>query len=181
MENLSRVHSDHSPILVHCGEHRAGRAHRPFRFVAAWADHPRYLDVVKNAWRSGNEDITRKLDRVRAESTTFNSEVFGDIFRRKRHIEARLKGVQRELNLRATSDLSQFEAHLQKEYRSVLRQEELIWYQKARDNRVRFGDRNTAYFHTQAVIRGKRKMIHRLKLASGEWCEDKRRLASEVS
>jgi len=40
------------------------------------------------------------------------------------------------------------EASLQKEYNDVLRQEEILWYQKSRENWVKLGDRNTSFFHT---------------------------------
>ena len=95
-------------------------------------------------------------------------------------MEERLRGVQRELDQKITHDLVMFEAELRREYRSILRQEEIMWYQKARDNRVRLGDRNTSYFHTQCVIRRKRNHIHRLKLDDGQWCSNEERLAEEV-
>lgn len=121
-----------------------------------------------------------KLDRVRAASIVFNKETFGDIFRRKRWIEGRLRGVQQELHRRITSDMAQLEAELQIEYSQVLKQEELLWFQGARGNNVRFGDRNTAYFHTHVVIRNRRNRIHRLKLSNGDWCSDQQVLANEV-
>lgn len=34
VEVLNRVHSDHNPIMIQCG------ARHPFRFVAAWTEHP---------------------------------------------------------------------------------------------------------------------------------------------
>ncbi|XP_057449118.1 uncharacterized protein LOC130740498 [Lotus japonicus] len=180
VEVLNRVHSDHNPLLLHCGPIRSQMLDRPFRFNAAWSDHSQFEVVVENAWRSGDEDIIIKLDRVREASQDFNKEVFGNIFRRKRHVEARLRGVQRELDSLVTSDLVLFEADLQREYKSILKQEELLWFQKSRENRVQYGDRNTAYFHTQTVIRRKRNHIHRLKIGDGSWCSDAEILKHEV-
>lgn len=180
MDCLSRVHSDHCPLLIHCGADLRTSTNWPFKFMAAWAEHPAYKDLVENAWRNDEEDVLSKLQRVRQESIEFNEQVFGNIYRRKRRVEARLKGVQRELSIQISYDLVQFEAQLQNEYRNVMKQEELLWYQKARDNRVRLGDRNTSYFHTQAVIRGKRKRVHRLKLLSGDWCDDPSLLEHEA-
>lgn len=170
---LHRIHSDHCPLLIHCGAPTQRSQNRPFKFMAAWVDHPDFAPLVNNAWRQSEESIQVKLARVRQDAVDFNQNVFGNIFRRKRRIEARLKGVQRELNKNITSDLVQFEKDLQREYRSILKQEELTWFQKARDNRIRLGDRNTAYFHTQAVIRRKKNTVHRLKLEDGSWCSDK--------
>ncbi|XP_057432499.1 uncharacterized protein LOC130725245 [Lotus japonicus] len=152
----------------------------PFHFLAAWAEHSQFETLVENSWRTGEENISLKLNRIREASQVFNKEVFGNIFRRKRHIEGRLRGVQRELDSMVTSNLVMFEAELQWEYRNILKQEELMWYQKARDNRVKFGDRNTAYFHTQTVIRRKRNHIHQLKVGDGGWCSDVEVLKQEV-
>ncbi|XP_057452893.1 uncharacterized protein LOC130744751 [Lotus japonicus] len=181
VEVLHRIHSDHSPLLIHCGISGAAPTNRPFRFIAAWADHPEYKNLVAEAWVEDGRNIVDKLDRVRSESISFNRETFGNIFRRKRWVEGRLRGVQRELDARITSDMVRFEAELQAEYRDILRQEELLWFQKARENRVRFGDRNTSYFHTHTIIRRKRNRIHRLKLLSdGEWHSENDVLVREV-
>lgn len=79
---------------------------------------------MKNAWRGDDADILPKLGRVRVDACAFNQQVFGNIFRRKRHVEARLRGVQRELDHRVTSDIVMFEADLQLEYKEILKQEE---------------------------------------------------------
>lgn len=76
--------------------------------------------------------------------------------------------------------MMRFESELQLEYKNILKQEELLWYQKARDDRIQFGDRNTSYFHAHTIIRRKQNMIHRLKLRDGDWCTDKNSLVEEV-
>ncbi|XP_057443884.1 uncharacterized protein LOC130736046 [Lotus japonicus] len=172
VEGLHRIHSDHCPLLINFSAARESGNERPFRFLAAWVDHPEYRSVVQAAWNTGQQTITTKLNRVQMDSCAFNKNVFGNIFRRKRWVEGRLRGVQRELSFRVSSDMTRFEAELQMEYRSLLKQEELLWFQKARENRVKFGDRNTSYFHTHTVIRRKRNRIHRLKLDDGSWSED---------
>ncbi|KAL6567778.1 hypothetical protein OROGR_001446 [Orobanche gracilis] len=136
VETLTRMHSDHCPIFLRCGTSAWNQSQRPFRFLAAWVDHPVYKDVVDNAWREVQEDISIKLERVRHDSLNFNKEVFGNIHRRKRRVEARLKGVQKELDKKISSDIIQHEAALQKELRNIPNQENLFWYQKARDKRV---------------------------------------------
>lgn len=68
------------------------------------------------------------------DSLKFNKEVFGNIFRRKRHLEARLRGVQRRLEEVDSARFCLLEKELQDEYNKVLYQEELLWYQKSREN-----------------------------------------------
>lgn len=72
-------------------------------------DHPDFETLITNAWRQSEEDIQSKLARVRKDATSFNKNVLGNIYRRKRRVEARLKGVQRELDKKVTSDLVLFE------------------------------------------------------------------------
>lgn len=60
-------------------------------------------------------------------SKKFNEEVFGNIFRRKRLLEARVKGIQRSIETCDSLTLAQIEKELQEEYNLVLRQEELLW------------------------------------------------------
>ena len=46
VEILNRVHSDHCPILLHCDVAQQEAHQRPFIFLAAWADHPEYEEIV---------------------------------------------------------------------------------------------------------------------------------------
>lgn len=43
---------------------------------------------------------------------------------------------------------------------------------KIREQWVRFGDRNTKFFHTQAIVRRRRNKVHGLLLSNGDWCTD---------
>lgn len=42
------------------------------------------------------------------------------------------------------------------EFDKVIEHEEMVWFQKFRDNWVALGDRNTKYFHTLTIIRRRR-------------------------
>lgn len=94
---LCRTHSDHNLILLRFGGLPQSRGHRPFRFEAAWIGHVDYANLVSNAWNSSNHSTSVALNKVRENSIIFNKDVFGNIFKRKRHIENRLKGIQRHL------------------------------------------------------------------------------------
>lgn len=53
----------------------------------------------------------------------------------------------------------------------MLDQEEVFYAQKARANWLQLGDKNTKYFHTQALIRRKRNQITRIRDPNGLWVE----------
>lgn len=54
--------------------------------------------------------------------------------------------MHRELDYFPYSNLIIMERQLQLEYNKVLAQEEMLWYQKSRENWVKFGNRNTKFF-----------------------------------
>lgn len=97
VEVLQRLRSDHNPLLLRCGGPPPPRGPRPFRFEAAWIDHNDYSKVVEDAWIEGNGSPIQGLQLVKEASISFSKEVFGNIFKRKRILENRLRGVQKSL------------------------------------------------------------------------------------
>ena len=180
VEVLCRLHSDHNPLLLRFGGLPLARGSRPFRFEAAWIDHKDYAELVKNSWSIPNRTITSALNKVKENSTIFNQEVFGNIFQRKKHIENRLKGIQSYLERVDSAHHSILEKDLQKEYNHILFQEEMLWYQKSREKWVKFGDKNTSFFHAQTIIRRQRNRIHRLQLPCGTWSSNSDTLQEEA-
>ena len=172
VETLSCAHSDHYPLLLRCGGKELERGERPFRFLAAWATHPKYGSLVNGPWHEGRHVVMDCLNCVRCDSLVFNKEVFGNIIFKKQKLEARIRGIQRSLKTTDSASLARLEKELQCEYNTILYQEELLWYQKSRENWVRFGDRNTNFFHTQTMVRRKRNRIHGLFLDDGSWVTD---------
>ncbi|KAJ4834508.1 hypothetical protein Tsubulata_049656 [Turnera subulata] len=130
--HLTRTYSDHHPLLVNLSGETTVPSVRPFRFEAIWLSHPSYGKVVMESWRHNPSEFEQWLTGVQATSQRFNKEVFGNLFRRKRHLLGRLGGIQAALAVAPSSALASLEAALLGEYRSVLAQEELFWYQKSR-------------------------------------------------
>lgn len=172
VEHLAQVHSDHTPLLLRCHVHAGERTTRPFRFQAAWVSHPSFEELVDEAWQREESTILGRLQNVQVAVSDFNKTVFGNIHRRKRRVEMRLQGLQQEMDWRNSESLARLEITLQKEYGEVLHQEEMLWYQKSRENWVHFGDRNTKFFHAQTIVRRKRNKIHGLYVEDGTWCTD---------
>nr|KYP54501.1 Transposon TX1 uncharacterized [Cajanus cajan] len=172
VEVLPRGHSDHNPLLLRCGGFPQPRGDLPFRFKAAWCTHAAYCKVVHDAWNCHSGNVLNALNQVRMASITFNQEVFGNIFVRKRELQARIRGLERYLE-RIDSVRSWALYHdLQQQYETCLFQEETLWYQKYREQWIKLSSRNTSLFHAQAVVRWKCSKVHGLFLASGEWCTD---------
>jgi hypothetical protein len=145
---------------------------RPFRFQAAWFTHSEYPALVKDSWARDRRGIVQCLQNVTKDSIIFNKEVFGNIFARKKELEARLRGIQRALEDIDSARLMRLQRELMLEYENILFQEETFWYQKSCEQWVKLGSRNTSFFHAQSIVRRKRNKIHGIRLTSGEWCTD---------
>ena len=72
-----------------------------------------------------------------------NQNCFGNIFKRKRVLVAKINGAMRALERNLNPFLFNLKQHLLNEYNQTLLQEELFWFQKAKSNWIQFGDRNT--------------------------------------
>lgn len=165
---------------MRCGGIPETRGSRPFRFEAVWLTHPDYATVVEKAWDKEKGNLVEALSKVKDDSIVFNQEVFGNIFRRKQALERRLKGIQKSLERVDSARLTMLENQLQKEYDTILFQEELIWYQKSMEKWVQLRDKISKFFHAQTIIRHRRNKILGFKLASGEWCTDDLTLQEEA-
>jgi len=147
VEVLCRTHSDHNPLLLPFGGLPLAREPRPFRFEAVWINHADYSNLVEEAWISSNHNPIAALNKVKENSVIFNHEVFDNIFKRKRHIESKLKGIQNYLEQVDSLNHILLEKELQREYNHNLFLEEMLWYQKSREKWVKFDDRNNPFFH----------------------------------
>ncbi|XP_072066711.1 uncharacterized protein [Arachis hypogaea] len=163
-EILNRLQSDHCPILVRCTGRPQPKKNRPFRFIAAWATYPGYRDIVNQSWQAGYREMHGKLSEVQKNSLEFNSKVFGNIFVRKCKLERQINFLQKRLEVMEDLSMRQKEKQLIDKFNNTLVQEELLWFQKSREQWVKFGDRNTKFFHVHTLVRRKHNKIHGLFL-----------------
>jgi len=172
VRHLIRACSDHSPLLIAIdGFAHATPSRKPFRFLAAWMSHNQFEDFVRGKW-SPHSSLIRNLSNLAAELTTWNREVFGNLFRKKRSLWARIEGIQLKLEAGAPRFLLKLEKKLRQELDLTLNQIAVMWRQKARTDQIRDGDRNTKYFHTSTVIRRQFNRINALRDQDARWCTD---------
>lgn len=178
LEVLPMHNSYHNPLLLSCLKSRSKRV-KSFHFQATWLSHPEYPNLVTNTWNSTQGNVYNKLHKVQVESTKLNEKVFGNIFKRKRHLDARIKGVHKKLDIFPYSGLIILERKLQALYNQVLHQEEVLWFQKSREQWIKFGNKNTKFFHTQTIIRRRRNKISGINI-DGIWCTNDEVIKREV-
>jgi len=96
---LTRLFSDHFPLLLDCGTSR-GR-NRYFKFENMWLKYEGFVEQVKKWWMSYEFSglpsfvLANKLKALKADLKKWNEEVFGDIGKKKKEL---LEGI-RELEL----------------------------------------------------------------------------------
>ncbi|XP_074289227.1 uncharacterized protein LOC141614378 [Silene latifolia] len=114
VRHLPAFQSDHCPLFISPnGFVPLNSLNRPFRFQACWMTHGKFKNFIEDSWPSEGSFLSR-LDLLSKKLQTWNSDVFGDIFRRKRSLIARIGGCQRELAIARQGKLIKLEAKLRK-------------------------------------------------------------------
>ncbi|KAK8608913.1 hypothetical protein V6N13_025223 [Hibiscus sabdariffa] len=107
-------------------------------------------------------------------------EVFGHIGLKEKKLLALLRGIDKALQSRYNESLVEFERTLRGELEEVLKQEELLWFQKSWSKWVSYWDQNTQFFHASTIARRRANTIIRLQLDEGRWCMDQDVLKQEA-
>jgi hypothetical protein len=120
---LPQHDSDNNPLLISCSKFKR-QCSKKFHFQAAWIAHPNYEELVDNTWNAYGPFATAKLANIKEKSINFNKEVFRNIFKRKRQVEAHIKGVHRQLDIYASSDIIRLEFELEKQLSTISKEDE---------------------------------------------------------
>lgn len=144
---------------------------RPFRYEVAWETHQGFGDFVSQTWNP-NSNFFLASSNFKKEVVNWNKEVFRHIRNRKKRTLARIAGINEQLERNWSHSLATYEEKLRSELFDILKQEELLWYQKSRKKWLTDGDRNTQFFHVSTMSRRKRNKIDRLQTENGEWVEN---------
>ncbi|KAL7260635.1 hypothetical protein ACSBR1_006322 [Camellia fascicularis] len=171
---LPRTYSDHSPLIVYTeGMHSLYPSNRPFRFEAAWMSHPSLLDVINSSWSNMNNNLLDSTTEFTIRVKKWNREVFDNIFKKKRHLLARIEGIQKALTDNFSHSLFTLEKNLITQFNNVLLQEEMLWFQKSRSRTITLGNRNTRYFHISTITKQGKLKINAIKHNEGNWITEK--------
>ncbi|KAL6141497.1 hypothetical protein ACLB2K_059785 [Fragaria x ananassa] len=166
--HLARMKSDHCPILVKLFPSiRGSKKNSPFRFQAKWLNHENYSDMVSETWNNCSGDLLSKTSNLANSLIDWNKNVFGNIFKQKRIINARICGIHKCLGRGPNLFLQNLEKKLIVDYEKIRDAEAIFWKQKSRDKWLREGDRNTKFFHLTTIVRRRRNKIDGLYNANG--------------
>ena len=161
-ESFSEARVLHSsmPISNHCLMilNLSNRPHRKpgkrrFLFEAMWTRDKRCREVVELAWSPLGGDLSSSImDRVKrcqVQLQRWNWKEFGNISYLLKQKKDRLQQLE---SLNSLHEYAEEILSLKKEINEVLTREEIIWSQR-RALWIKWGDRNTKFFHATASQR----------------------------
>lgn len=177
INNLQWARSDHRAIECCLNGNIEGgqkaKLVKPFRFEEVWTGHPECGELIASGGRWADWEM---------ETQSLNAHLNGS--------EAALKKWGREVNKKMFNHISILKLTLKEEYEwpypldfvkisaiemeldKYLEDEEIYWKQRSRENWLKWGDKNTKWFHKQATMRRKKNYIGGIINQSGRWTED---------
>ncbi|XP_059310969.1 uncharacterized protein LOC132062413 [Lycium ferocissimum] len=175
-EYLNPSVSDHSPILVKCGQ-QVHLHPRPFRFYPNVMEHPGFHDTLLAVWQQGNGSHTmvsiwRKLKEMKVQLKHINA-YMASYSQKLRLAREKLEIIQGQLqdNLECTV-LIEEERKLLQEIEKWSMVEEQVLRHKARATWIECGDSNSKYFHAQWKIRTSQNTISSIYTDAGTKLSD---------
>lgn len=147
----ARIVSDHCPILWVKENNCPVKQKSLFKIQSMWFTHTGFRDIVEISWnKSCSEDpmfrLQTKLKRLKFEIKKWNWEIFGDIHQNVQQAKDRLKEAEEFFDTHSTKENDATLCKAQKELETRLMREELYWRDKARQDWLKAGDKNTSYF-----------------------------------
>ncbi|KAA3455697.1 putative Transposon TX1 [Gossypium australe] len=152
IQHLTHSFFDHCPLLVNTKKAEQWVKEKAFRFKAWWTMEESFDEEVKSIWGSS-------LDKLKHGLRSWATWTQADRKKRKIFLTDRLSEflvAERDYpNLAKLIDTKiQLNLEIDKDKR--------YWEQRVRTNWLKYGDRNTAFFHSQATHRRRRNLIHKL-------------------
>lgn len=170
--------SDHSPLLITMDDNMGGRRNR-FIFQAAWLSHPEFQSLIDANWvKEGTAGENAK--HIAPILNNWNKDCFGNVLRRKHTLLAKLEGIQRARPRNHHNGIINLERKLRSEHEAVLYQEEVLWFQKSREEWICSGDRNTKYYHTTINIKKAWNRVTQLMDQAGNWVHEDNNLKNMI-
>jgi hypothetical protein len=171
---LARRSSDHHPLLILMHEEQVMARHwsKPFRMENSWARRMDFADTIKATWKVRNDrrclwaDIKENLTRCRKTIQVWVKKTVHAPENLIREKTCALEKIQAKEGDREVEK----EKELKAEIHNLLEQEGTKWKQRAKEDWLRNGDRNTRYFHACATQKKRRSMVERIHDEAGRVC-----------
>jgi hypothetical protein len=173
VEPRDRNISDHTPLVVNIGASTYQTGDRPFKFERGWLLRDGFYDMVANIWQSETEGSTplerwqAKIRRLGHHLRGWAKHTTGSCRKEKKMLLSLLDNLDKKAESSHLSDQEiNLKHYLKERVVSLLREEELKWYKRAKVKTLLEGDANTRFFHL--VANGKHRKQHIFKLENDQ-------------
>jgi hypothetical protein len=171
-ETLTRVSSDHCPLIVNTEDHRFKHTHS-FCFETAWLTQEGFRDLVISNWpkRDGQniQDYWKEIKTAtqifcKGWGANFNSQIKKD----RRSLLEKIREVDKEAEIGSLSESQwqqryEWERHLE----GIYRFEEIQWQIRSGERWILKGDTNSRLFHSKANGQKKKCTIFTIEGEAG--------------
>ena len=143
-----------------------------------WLTDPSFSHLVKQSWTSSealpssSSSLSRFpqcLNFLTCSIINWDKNIFENLFQRKNHLLARLRGIQVALSCKPSTFLYSLEQQLIQKYNDTLHQEYLFWQLKSRIMWLNYSDSNTKFFHLKTLQCWSHSRIVTLKDGTRIW------------
>jgi ribonuclease HI len=164
------ISSDHAPLVLRLLGSQGQAKKRPrFFYDSCWALDKGYQEVMAKSWLQGDTTVT--------DWESFSSKLavcVENVLTWRKEINSTTQGaiekMQRRLLLLQTREDDSAENEIKKlkfDLHGLLDKEELWWRQRAKEEWLKLGDRNTKFFHACANSRRRRNFVGRITDVDG--------------
>lgn len=181
MRHLDWYSSDHRPICLRVdivdSYAQASRFRRHFKFEEMWIPDDMCKDIVEKCWLERNVSLSgtegsetsfiNTIELCGRRLAEWGKKKKRDVFREIDKQNALLQDAYQVSPNPDFSKISDIERSLDK----AMTAEEIYWKQRSRENWLKWGDRNTKWFHKRASFRRKKNTIHGVFNKQGSWVE----------
>jgi hypothetical protein len=167
VQHLHAVSSDHNPISIQFSPSPSSRprSNRIFRFEEMWLSHPGCKETITSAWQTQKHgtamfQVHDKLRTCRNSLRQWSRDSFGNVTSELKKKTQMLREAESE----SMKGKGHAKAHaLKREVNTLLNREECMWRQRSRKKWLRWGDKNTSFFHHSATQRRRRNLISEIQ------------------
>ena len=168
--------SDHCLLVLSIKRRQPQKpAKKRFFFEEMWTREDSCREIVESAWDPLRVDpefkITDRIKRCQIHLQNWNWNVFGNVHQVLRQKKERLQLLEARDSLHEDAEEIQ---RVKNEINEVLMREEIMWNQRSRALWIKWGDRNTRFFHATANQRRRKNSIMGLQDSNDVWNEDKK-------
>jgi ribonuclease HI len=166
------VSSDHTPLALSLKKFtRRKKRRKSTKYESVWALEEGYKDVITSAWKQeminyeGWDRVEYKLETCMKNLVSWRTQAHGQNRESIPLMRDKLAKLQGSDDMGNNEEIQRLKTEIQVQ----LEREDLWWRQRAKQEWLKNGDKNTHFFHACANSRRKKNFIEKIRDEQGNW------------